>query len=1131
MYHSLNHAIQSKDPRSESTLLRASQNGESIVVWSLLAAGHVNPDCKDQFGRTPLSWAAGNGHQAIVKGLLGFSSVDPDSKDTFGRTPLSHAASGGYEAIVRLLLATDIVDTDARDTLNQTPLSYAAKYGHDEVVDLLLAVDGVDPNFKDALERTPLSYAAGRGYNAVVEVLLAVDGIDPNSKDALKRTPLSHAASGGHDAIVKTLLALNSVDPDSKDILDRTPLSYAAGLGHYGVAKLLLAVDKVDPNSKDTINGRTPLLWAVAQGHESVVGLFLETIPSANIHGSVILETALANGRRNIIVYCLVASYFDYVAQGDFSWLRDLRDEGLEAKDIALLLFELGETSPWVAVGKLDTIVLKGDVDLNLHQPSCAHNKRPTGTREDSPFDPAKLHLERDSMQKRIASFCGIAGVLPPRIPGEESKEVSFEGTKASIIYNYKSQLDNPGSWESRENPFFQLHQTMQRLAKAARMLQQTGFCCNRFTILIASEENTDVSGKTSVVRMNTIPFNMFTEISNELEALIDELVENGITKSGISKPAYTSNSIIERSFPVPSPPQTIIDQLHWCSLTVQVLCLGMVLYSQAHTGKLHPIFLANPLTEVTLQGSARDQPYIIAERQKLACMGDMIGDEVFVFRMSSSSLATPVNPSQKYHLFATCEEIVDSWGPGYLITESSNSYGEKLYGLGIRGGIIRPDQKSTVEGSLFHWGAESSNASFSSKTFNYWEKILIGTATVNDAPPLRPSKSREKPAIDIIDADPLNSRQSYKKQASGAFSIDPHPNAGESRGVRSGLAPISTNTICPLDSAKSRQMSGPYLSSLGTAPSYWKFTETQLMFQAGNYVQLQVGGTMTKQSGIPLKRVILDRWAREGNLSLFEEPWGLQVSLCTGIARRVPLRALIEEPLFRYIDTLNIDGWEALKIKAEHAIQSNDGFLKWTRKLNEDERRCMQTVFDKILGLLKDTGFDASEENLSVLWPHDSDARFCVKIRPEHQPWSRMLKDSEWCAVFAVTTSLCLETQEHKCRKTVAATWCGGKMLSTVVCPNLSGKAPLNFATAPTKAAKAKWKLENKERYWVEKCGGEVVLVVHKLPSSVTALEVKRNRLPGPVASKLWGDRLLKERPDTAFQEAEEVFILHSFP
>jgi hypothetical protein len=65
------------------------------VVQMLLATGKVDPDAKDNVGRTPLSVAAGAGSEAMVKLLLDTGKVDPDAKDNDGRTPLNRAAGAG----------------------------------------------------------------------------------------------------------------------------------------------------------------------------------------------------------------------------------------------------------------------------------------------------------------------------------------------------------------------------------------------------------------------------------------------------------------------------------------------------------------------------------------------------------------------------------------------------------------------------------------------------------------------------------------------------------------------------------------------------------------------------------------------------------------------------------------------------------------------------------------------------------------------------------------------------------------------------------------------------------------------------------------------------------------------------
>ena len=64
-----------------------------------------------------------------MKLLLGKDSVNPDSRDNSGRTPLSYAARTRSEVVMKLLLAQDGFSPDSRDSDSRPPLSYATGRG------------------------------------------------------------------------------------------------------------------------------------------------------------------------------------------------------------------------------------------------------------------------------------------------------------------------------------------------------------------------------------------------------------------------------------------------------------------------------------------------------------------------------------------------------------------------------------------------------------------------------------------------------------------------------------------------------------------------------------------------------------------------------------------------------------------------------------------------------------------------------------------------------------------------------------------------------------------------------------------------------------------------------------------
>ncbi|KAH7131162.1 hypothetical protein EDB81DRAFT_134285 [Dactylonectria macrodidyma] len=144
--------------------------GLAGMIELLFENPNVNPDPKDSYERTPLSYAAQNGSEAAVKQLLANDQVDPNSKDYNGRTPLSWATGKGHEAVVKLLLEKG-ADVEAKYKDGRTPLSLAAENGDEAIVKLLLE-KGADVKAKDEDDgQTPLLWAAENGHFAIVKLL------------------------------------------------------------------------------------------------------------------------------------------------------------------------------------------------------------------------------------------------------------------------------------------------------------------------------------------------------------------------------------------------------------------------------------------------------------------------------------------------------------------------------------------------------------------------------------------------------------------------------------------------------------------------------------------------------------------------------------------------------------------------------------------------------------------------------------------------------------------------------------------------------------------------------------------------------------------------------------------------
>ena len=145
--------------------------------------------------------------RGLLTYMLKFADLETNCKDECGRTPLSYAIEGGHETIVRLLINRDDVEVNIEDEDGQALLSCAAQYGHEAIVRLLIGRDEVMVDTEDEGGRTPLSYAAEAGHEAIVRLLIERDGVDLDHTDIHGWTPLSYATMHVHEMIVRLLKA------------------------------------------------------------------------------------------------------------------------------------------------------------------------------------------------------------------------------------------------------------------------------------------------------------------------------------------------------------------------------------------------------------------------------------------------------------------------------------------------------------------------------------------------------------------------------------------------------------------------------------------------------------------------------------------------------------------------------------------------------------------------------------------------------------------------------------------------------------------------------------------------------------------------------------------------------------
>ena len=211
----------------------------------------------------------------------------------------------------------------------------------------------------------------------------------------------------------------------------------------------------------------------------------------------------------------------------------------------------------------------------------------------------------------------------------------------------------------------------------------------------------------------------------------------------------------------------------------------------------------------------------------------------------------------------------------------------------------------------------------------------------------------------------------------------------------------------------------------MGTRPPQWKLKGQNFGITAGaKGASASYTVALVKEDGKSRKKRILEHWEKNHSLFVLNEPVGLEVSICTGIARRVPLRRLFHGAVLEHLSR-TVDWWsEVTTILDELAtIGSNRIFDEfWRTALSSKQRDVLEAATEVLLFAMEYTGVD-KDANLVLWWP-ETDIGGPRAIRLDKatytgtKTWISMIEDSESCAVFGLLSTRCLEHHElRKCR------------------------------------------------------------------------------------------------------------------
>jgi hypothetical protein len=517
------------------------------------------------------------------------------------------------------------------------------------------------------------------------------------------------------------------------------------------------------------------------------------------------------------------------------------------------------------------------------------------------------------------------------------------------------------------------LEVTLGLFCTAMKHCQSQQLCCDSFTIIKLPEASPSRRDQdTPLVEVCRINFRVAFQLLGEVKALL-------ATQDIDTHKLPAATILLEEIFQTKhitglTAEATWQTAVHECSLAIQMMCLGFLSYLQGHVGPIHPVFLDTPIKRAKLFGChkiQREQNFsgIEVELIQLRCVGEMLQGPVLVFKHADESLS--------------------GWPLNYPSP-------------------LKFDLFTSAEDLVDTWGPAQFIVTDLNDSFPSVIKIGGGIILASDATGTEFHWSKDGPST--------------------------HPclgNLDPTKKIRIG-SPVSVNTNCLLDESLCRDHSEAIglLRYLGTYTPGWERTEKQIGIQTGQYVVLQANAAYHKHPGRTLKQYRLEQEDQE-LVSFLEDCWAVQVSLCTNIARRVPLRQMVAEVLPVFANTLtssdDFSNWESLQADYDIFAAFHGTTLQhWLRSLPAAHYSLILRMIRHILNVLSETGLDRNGKSFLVSWPYGNDVYQCLEINLSQQEssWARIIADSDYCATFAYASPHCLETEKYRCRGAKVCRW-----------------------------------------------------------------------------------------------------------
>ncbi|KID86024.1 TPR domain protein [Metarhizium guizhouense ARSEF 977] len=415
---------------------------------------------------------------------------------------------------------------------------------------------------------------------------------------------------------------------------------------------------------------------------------------------------------------------------------------------------------------------------------------------------------------------------------------------------------------------------------------------------------------------------------------------------------------------------------MHMAALFAQVFSVGLVTFCRGHCSDFDPPLVSRTIEKFHLLGAVPTGPCVTVERTELSCLGDMLRRPVWVFclegpllRTGSYQFTTAIMSPKRHDIQARLSQILDTWHASIAFCGNEKS---KSVQISIGGGFL---SLVKADDSMLHWSAIDDGGTLPVSYLKDERQVIVGAVSVNADCPLY-SEHCQRPLETIL------------------VDLRTHPG---------GWRPVSRSRGFTL--GLSGGPMAPAAVSATASVTQQRFDPT---FLKGSQVQ---------------------QWNRSPHdLTMLNAPWGLELSLCTGVVRRVPLRALLNQAVVGYLQSKlnararNIEGggqataetldWNVIE-QIQQAPSNSSAAAIWTglRANDPAQFNAIAVALKNFVDAIQCSCVD--KKNLLLWWPElNGSTDRGIKFEQSWcrgDSWIPILEDTETCAIFGLATCTCL--------------------------------------------------------------------------------------------------------------------------